>query len=314
MHRTFNPTTILISSFSIFAFLPKAAYCEETSSAGTIEEIVVTAQKRSENLQKVPIAITAVTPERMATAGVRTTQDLAAAVPGLQLLNIAGMLSPRVRGVGSNITAAGLEAPVATYVDGVYLAFGADTVMDFSDATQISVIKGPQGTLFGRNATGGVLQVTTRSPDIDFTGVVRTELDNYLTTRSNLFVTGGLSDSISASLAASYAHQGRGWGTNIGTGNDTYRLHSSFTVRGKIKAEIGDATMLLLSGDYTRHSGSDATNFRTYDGSLSILPAPQPERRWDTSSYRDAHTQYHGGGASVTIDHDFGDVGSGLID
>lgn len=280
-----------------------------TSDQGSeLQEIVVTAQKRSENLQKVPIAVTAISPEQMATAGVRTTQDLSVAIPGLQLLNVGGAITPRVRGVGSGFTAAGFESPVATYVDGVYFAFGADIAMDLSDAAQVSVIKGPQGTLFGRNATGGVLQVTTRDPENDFHGNFQTSFDNYLTTRSNVFVTGGLSDNVSASLAASYAHQGNGYGENKLTGHDTYKQNHAYTVHGKIKAEVGDSTTIKLAGDYTNHGGTEATIFRPFPGTNTIHPIAQPSRLWDTASSVDAVTRYHGGGASLTIEHGFSGI------
>lgn len=291
------------------AAITTPAFAQDTANrSGELQEIVVTAQKRSENLQKVPIAVSTATPEQLATAGVRTTQDLAVAMPGLQLLNIGGALTPRIRGVGSGFTAAGFESPVATYVDGVYFAFGADIAMDLSDATQVAVIKGPQGTLFGRNATGGVLQVTTRDPSHDFHGNFQTSFDNYLTTRSNAFVTGGLSDTVSASLAASFAHQGKGYGENILTGHDTYQQKHAFTIHGKIKAEIGDNTVIKLSGDYTNHGGTEATIFRPFPGTNTIYPITQPTGLWDTASSVDATTRYHGGGGSLTIEHEFNSV------
>ncbi len=293
--------------------VPQQVLAQEADTGNALQEIVVTAQKRSENLQKVPIAVSAVNPEKLAEAGVQDTQDLAAALPGLQLLNIAGNVTPRVRGVGSGFTAAGFESPVATYVDGVYLSYGADVNMDLSDVSQVALIKGPQGTLFGRNATGGVLQITTRAPEHDFSGNFRVGLDNYLTMRGDMFVTGGLSDSVAASLAASYTHQGEGWGENKFTGNDTYKTDRAFSIRGKIKADIGDATTIVLSADYANRKGAMATNFRPFPGTTTVLTfdqpallAAQPKRAWDVNNYVDAENRYEGGGGSITIDHDFG--------
>src|SRR5579883_1529710 len=188
-------------------FASQASAKTDTSTATppiTLKEVVVQAQKRSENLQKVPIAITVVSPKRLQAAGVTSTQDLATVIPGLQVLNIAGSLIPRVRGIGSTFTAAGIESPVATYIDDVYHAFAADINIDGDDVEQAALLKGPQGTLFGRNATGGVLLITTRGLSFDFKKVLRTELDNYLTTRSNIFVTGGLAHNVAASLSVSY--------------------------------------------------------------------------------------------------------------
>ena len=275
---------------------------------GGLEDIVVTAQKRSENLQKVPISISAISEERLQATGIRTTQDLPIALPGLQVLNVAGAITPRVHGIGTTFTSAGFESPVATYVDGVYLAFGADVSMDLSDATQVAVLKGPQGTLFGRNATGGVLQVTTREPEQEYQGLVQTSLDNYLTTRANLFVTGGLGENVAASLSASYAHQGEGYGTNVVTGNDTYRLGHAYTVRGKLKIDLRPDTTLLLSGDYSGRGGSEATVFRPFPGTNTTSPVLQPRRAWDTASSVDADNRYHGGGASLRLEHQLGTV------
>src|SRR4051812_7490179 len=115
---------LLSSGLSLTLLLiPAKSLAQETGASASVnelQEIVVTAQKRSENLQKVPIAVTALDSERLLQAGVQSAQGLAAALPGLQLLNIAGNTTPRVRGVGSGFTAAGYESPVATYVDGVY--------------------------------------------------------------------------------------------------------------------------------------------------------------------------------------------------
>ena len=293
--------------------ISQQSFAQETESGNVLQEIVVTAQKRSENLQKVPIAVSAVNPERLAEAGVQNTQDLAAALPGLQLLNIAGNVTPRVRGVGSGFTAAGFESPVATYVDGVYLSYGADVNMDLSDVSQVALIKGPQGTLFGRNATGGVLQITTRAPEYDFNGSFRVGLDNYLTMRGDAFVTGGLSDTVAASLAVSYTHQGEGWGENKFTGNDTYKTDRAFSIRGKIRAEISDATTVVLSADYANRKGTTAVNFSPFPGTTTVLTyndpallAAQPKRAWDINNFIDAENRFEGGGGSITVDHDFG--------
>lgn len=284
-----------------------AAQTEPAAAKGaSLEDIVVVAQKRSENLQKVPIAITAISPTRLETSGIKSTQDLAIAVPGLQLLNVASSLVPRVRGVGSTFNAAGIESPVVTFVGDVYHAFAADVQVDFADVEQVAVLKGPQGTLFGRNATGGVLQITTRQPDFDFAGSFQTSFDNYLTTRSNAFVTGGLSDDVAASLSVSYAHQGRGYGKNINTGNDTHRLDKDFTVRGKLHAFATDSTTIDITGDYNERRGSTSANFRIAPGRTAILPTPQPSSPWDSNQFLDPRQEFSGGGGSLKIEQDLG--------
>lgn len=277
----------------------------DTNMNGDVADIIVTAQKRSENAQRVPIAITAVSPKALDSAGVVSTQGLAAALPGLQLLNIGNMITPRVRGVGSSFVSGGLEAPVATYVDDVYYAFGADINMDMADISQVTLLKGPQGTLFGRNATGGVLQITTRRPSHDFSASVQTSLDNYLTSRSNIFATGGVSDTVAASLSLSFTHQGRGYGTNLVTGNDTNRIDHAFTGRAKITADIDDTTLLLI-GDYSDRAGPTAANFRNFPGRSSAFFTDQGNSAWDSGRAVDSETDYSGGGISLRVDHEFG--------
>lgn len=287
---------------------PGSATADASAQSGGLEEIIVTAQKRSESLQKVPIAIAAVTPQQLTNSGIQSTQGLAAALPGLQLLNIGGNVTPYVRGVGSGFAAAGLESPVATYVDGVYYANPADVNMDLFDIEQVSVIKGPQGTLFGRNATGGVLQITTREPSVTFGGRARIGFDEYETLRADGFVAGPLSETVRASLAGTFSHQGQGWGRNVFTGHDTYKADHIAGVRGKVEADLSDTTVIRLSADYSDRHGPMAMNFRALPGTGIAFPTPQPTRPWDTKSYVDAQNDYSGGGVSVTLDQDLGDL------
>ena len=279
---------------------------DAAQQTGALDDIVVTAQKREENPQRVPIAITTVTPARLQASGVTDIQSLPSAVPGLQVLNIGGAVVPRIRGVGAGYTAAGVESPVATYVDGVYLAYGADANLDLSDVSQVTALKGPQGTLFGRNATGGVLQVQTRDPSFDFGGSVRVSFDNYLTARSDAFLTGGLASSVAGSLSVSYAHQGKGYGTNIATGNDTYKLDHLFSLRAKIRADLDDRTDVRISGDFSSRAGPRAGNFRPFPGYSSRFPVPFPSRKWDVNNWADAESDYSGGGGSITINRELG--------
>lgn len=274
-------------------------------SSGGITDIVVTAQKRSENLQKVPITIAAVAPEVLQKSGIQSTQGLAAVLPGLQMLNIANNLTPRVRGVGAGFASAGQESSVATFIDGIYHAFSADIEVDYSDVEQIALLKGPQGTLFGRNATGGVLQITTRQPSHDFKGSFQTSLDNYLTSRSNAFVTGGLSESVAASLSLSYATQGKGFGKNFTTGRDNNKLDHSISGMAKIKVDVSDSTTFSLAADYRDSGGALALGVRTVDGLSSINPAPARGDAWDSTSFFSPSIKFKGGGGSLKLDQEF---------
>ena len=155
--------------------------------------IVVTAQKREERLQDVPIAVSVVSSQQLANSGVTEMTQLNALVPGLNIQHTVGAFQPSIRGISttSNI----VENPVALYIDGVYMANQRDGLRDLADIDQIAVLKGPQGTLFGRNATAGVIQITTRAPSHTTKGEAKVGYDNYGTFKGGVYVTGGCSPS-----------------------------------------------------------------------------------------------------------------------
>jgi iron complex outermembrane recepter protein len=191
---------------------PPTSVDAETPAKG-LQEVVVTAQKRSERLQDVPIAVSAVSGDQLESAGITNTMQLAEVVPGLQISSNGGNFEPRLRGIGSTATGPGVEESVALVVDGVYYANPLFGPAQLFGVDQVAVLKGPQGTLFGRNATAGVIQITTKDPTQDFEGEARTSLDNFLTTRSDIYLSGGVTDTLTTSFSGEYAHQGRGWGT-----------------------------------------------------------------------------------------------------
>ncbi len=271
-----------------------------------LTEIIVVAQKRAENLQKVPISIEALTPERLAASGVQTFQDLSSAVPGLTMLNVSGSISPRLRGVGTSTVEAGIEPAVATYVDGVYYAYSADLVLDLSDVSKVTVLKGPQGTLFGRNATGGVIQIDTREPSRVFEADITTSIDNYLTSRTSGHVSGSLTDEVSAGLSVQYTGQGMGYGENIYDDTSTQKIDHAVTVRGKMVINVDDRTTVRLGADYSNREDSIAANFRPFPDYSILFPVPQTSSPWGIDSYIHNYKSYDGGGGAAIIEHDWG--------
>src|SRR5712671_6368357 len=126
---------------------------------------------------------------------------------------------PHIRGIGTPPASAGDESSVATYLDGVYIATMGAAMLQLDNIAQVDVLKGPQGTLFGRNATGGVVNVRTKDPSQDFHLDAAASYGNYDTSSGNLYVTGGLTSTIAADLAAYGSNQDRGFGTNEVTGH-----------------------------------------------------------------------------------------------
>ena len=142
-----------------------------TSTNQSMDEIVVTAQRRSESLQDVPMSITALTGAQLESAGAITTQDLQLVTPGLNWARGTSVSQPNIRDIGTTDAAAGDEANVATYIDGVYQPWESSTLMQLSNVERVEVLKGPQGTLYGRNATGGAINIITAQPSLgDWTG------------------------------------------------------------------------------------------------------------------------------------------------
>ena len=144
-----------------------------------LEHMIVTAQKRSENLQEVPVSISAFTGADLVSYGVRDTQALQIITPGLVYNNTGSSAQPYLRGVGTRFAFAGLEPSVATYVDDRYLARAQATIFELADVERIEVLKGPQGTLYGRNATGGAVRVVTMDVQDKLSGALTGTLGNY---------------------------------------------------------------------------------------------------------------------------------------
>jgi iron complex outermembrane recepter protein len=168
------------AALAIAAFGTTAYAQDAETSEGGIADIVVTAQKRAENVQDVPIAITAVTSETLESRGVRSVADISNFTPNVQLEQSAPIfassqiLTGFIRGIGQNDISSSLEPGVGVYLDGVILARSVGANVDLLDIERIEVLKGPQGTLFGRNTIGGAISIVTRDPEEDF--AVRGEL------------------------------------------------------------------------------------------------------------------------------------------
>ena len=282
---------------------------QDTRAAGGLEAIVVTAQKRSENLQTVPLAVAAVSSARLQASGVTNTQGLSTVVAGLSIKTPVQSFSPTIRGVGTTSFGPGIESPVALYVDDVYYASQLMGLSTLEDVAQVAVLKGPQGTLFGRNATGGVIQLTTRDPSHEFGGMLKTELDKFLTSRSYLYLTGGRDD-LAMNVSVSYATQGDGWGKNIINGEDIHKIKHDISARTKWVWTPSDATTVKLSGDYTDRKNNLGANLRPAPGSVPLFPGLN--KGLTTNNVFDAamdlpnRNTYKGGGGSIAIEHETG--------
>jgi iron complex outermembrane recepter protein len=280
---------------------------QTTQTENSIDEIVVTAQRRRENLQDVPITITAVSAESLAAAGVTNTNDLVDVVPGMLVQTSAGYSLPHLRGVGVTAIGPGIENSVAIYVDGVYRGVSAADALALNNIQQIEVEKGPQGTLFGRNATGGLIQVTTLDPAAGFSASAHIGYGNYQTVKSDAYLSGG-TEVLAADLAVQYTHQGQGYGTNVATGQDINQLDMNLSMRSKWILKPVDGTKLTLIADQTQLNSSLSAlrnygNFpNTYypPGTFANLPTLDV----DDSTQPSNHLRENG--VSLQLDQDLG--------
>ena len=177
IRRFLIATTALSALMSMPALAQDAA--EEESG---IKDIVVTAQRRAESVQDVPIAISAFTSEQLSAQGVNNTLQLGQYIPNLVAINNTGLGSANgyyLRGLGNSETIATFDPPVGTYVDDIYLSRQNANNLSFLDVQRIEVLRGPQGTLFGRNTTGGAISIIMRDPGEEVGGYVEAGYGRY---------------------------------------------------------------------------------------------------------------------------------------
>ena len=226
---------------------------DEQRSSNEISDIIVTAQRRSQRLQDVPIAISAVTASTITESGLSNTQDLSIVTPSLTVGQSRNIIQPFIRGVGTQNNTPGDESSIATYVDGVYIPTMSSGNFKFNNIERVEILKGPQGTLFGRNATGGLIHIITRTPS--FVPVLEGTVGygNYNTASGSAYASTGLSERVAVDLAANYSDQNDGWGRNLTTGRDVNKSRD-WGVRSKLLWDVDDRLNVILAGDYLRRT------------------------------------------------------------
>ncbi len=215
-----------------------------------LEEIIVTAQKRSQNLQDVPLTIASFSSEAIKEYGVTNIQSLASVTPGLVVSSTQGSPSPYIRGVGTRLATIGLGPSVPIYIDERYVGSGGGALLDLPDVERVEVLKGPQGTLYGRNSIGGALRIITKNPGDEWTGGATASLGDYGLTKFDSVIGGALSDTLRVQLsAASYLRDG--YADNLSEeGNDEYDDLDYTSFRGKLHWDISDESTVKWTALY----------------------------------------------------------------
>jgi iron complex outermembrane receptor protein len=274
--------------------------CALQAGAGQ-PEIVVTAQRRPERPEDVPISLTALPGLALERMQATDMASLGRVVPSLTMTRSGAFTQPYLRGVGKRSTL-GIENSVATYVDGVYFASPIGSLLDLRGIERIEVLNGPQGTLFGRNTTGGVIQIVTREPTADTAAEVALHAGNYGYFRGDAYVAGG-TDRLAGNLAMSLSRND-GYGTNLSTGRtDQGAMDHSFVARSRWTWRPSDSVTIGLAADY-----QDIDQDFAYRP-VAFYPAiGQPRVQDFRDGDQDTPSRYRSrfGGASVRAEIDLG--------
>ncbi|MEZ5498876.1 MAG: TonB-dependent receptor [Steroidobacteraceae bacterium] len=272
---------LIVTAISFFAALAVPAFAQ------ALEEITVTAQKREQNIQDVGISITALSADVLADMSVSSMQDISQQVPGLQLQSFTPAFTIfNLRGVSQNNFTDNLEAPVAVYVDDVYYASMNAIGQQMFDMNRVEVLRGPQGTLFGRNATGGLIHyVTHKADDTEANGYLSATAADFGTTSIEGAVGGAFTDKVRGRLAGRW-EQSDGY-TKAGispftdqkvAGRDSNGANG-YAMRGSLQMDATERTKIDLSVSYSKDddvpTGMYIVRFADFDPATGLgVPLP----------------------------------------
>lgn len=270
--RIFALLGSIVATAGLFVTVPIAAYAQsiqlaagpegpkDESSPNAVAEVVVTAQRRAERQVDVPISITALGAQQLTTANVQNLGDIARVTPSLRFDNQAGFFQPTIRGIGTGVTTSGGGSNVGIYIDGFYSPNPLAADFQLTNVTSVQVLKGPQGTLFGHNTTGGAILVTTADPSTTPHAEAKMSYGRANAQRFQGYATTGLGSQVALDVEGLFA-KGNGFLTNILNGDDHVGNYQNWTVRTGLKVELSDRVSVLAR--YTHSRENDPTAIET---------------------------------------------------
>ena len=277
------PSSATLASLLFVAVGAAAQTAEDTGSGEQkmLEEIVVTAQRRETALQTTPAAVSAVTSETLDNLGVSHIEDLARFVPGLtvQQTTIQGASAPAIRGIGSFSLVPSASFPVAYYYDGQFQDRPYGVHNRLFDVARVEVLRGPQGVLFGRNATAGAVRIEHNLPDDQFAALFRASAGSFESRELQASIRGPVSDTVSLGIAGTYA-ESDGYAKNLTTGKDIYGYDVN-GVRGAAVFEPSEDLRLILRGSHASEKSTmgfkQIITFPSHDAAIYHHPVLGPD-------------------------------------
>jgi iron complex outermembrane recepter protein len=262
-----NRSVLLASAAGLAAVFSVASSARAQSAGAVVEELVVTAQKREAGLQEVPAAISALSDRALEMRGVDHIEGLTTQVPNMTWGEQSGTSLITIRGVGTSVDTGIAEPNVALHVDGVYLSRQSMSLLDLTDLSRVEVLRGPQGTLYGRNSTGGAINLISKPPSQSFEGELTGGVGNYGHQSLSTYVSGPIAAGVLARLSA-YARRSDGYFVNIRNNDDQAARSFSWGFRGALRFTPDEQLTIDLSG---RHQVLDQ---RAYTAQQILATGP----------------------------------------
>jgi iron complex outermembrane recepter protein len=251
-------TNTLLTSVALFA-IATPAFAQDTAPADTTEatpeegeQIIVTAGKRETTLQDTPIAVSVTSAVAIERAQVRDLLDIQTLVPSLRVGQLQSSANTNfiIRGFGNGANNAGIEPSVGVFIDGVYRSRSASQIGDLPDVQRVEVLRGPQSTLFGKNASAGIISIVTKEPQFTFGGSAELSYGNFNAIVARANITGPLSETIAFSIGGNF-NKRDGYSTDVVRLTDQNE-RNRWGVRGSILFEPSNDFKLRLIADYDK--------------------------------------------------------------
>jgi iron complex outermembrane receptor protein len=312
---TIDRKTVTLIHTALFMSLlpvPGLGQAPTTGTSNILEELIVTAQKREQNLQDVPVAVSLLSGKAMAEAQLKNAGELATLIPTLNLQASSGpsTSSFNIRGIGTQTFSPGVDPSVSTMLDGVVMGRSGMAFLDLVDVQRVEVLRGPQGTLYGKNASGGVVHIVTKDPTPELSGTLAATAIEEGEYRVDGSVAGPITDTLGYRLTGSGISDD-GYAKNY-YNDKKVNDNEAFNVRGKLLWQATENLDFLVASDYSK-SDCDCTALSV----RSILPGPDQQtllqqqlpvvpskHNQDVNNDQRTFTHVRGSGYSLTANWD----------